>query len=164
MADDSTEHMVAVIGGATAGAEVASRLADRGVAVFVFEQNSRPYGKIEDGLPRWHEALRLKEYRTIDEKLTKRGVHFIPNTKIGADIGFRELVDDLSSLSDVERLGLVSDQWALARSGRVGIRTFLDLAAALGAAPRYMTRRFPGRSTLRLESPFQPASLFTDTP
>ncbi|MFK7897837.1 MAG: FAD-dependent oxidoreductase [Myxococcota bacterium] len=94
MANSVSNHCVAVIGGATAGAEVASRLADRGVSVFVFEQNRRPYGKIEDGLPRWHEALRLKEYKTIDAKLSKPGVTFVPNTKIGRDIGFSELVND----------------------------------------------------------------------
>jgi NADPH-dependent glutamate synthase beta subunit-like oxidoreductase len=94
MKNDAAGHFVAVIGGATAGAEVASRLADRGVQVFVFEQNGRPYGKIEDGLPRWHKALRKKEYNTIDEKLSKPGVSFIPNTKIGQEIGFSELVND----------------------------------------------------------------------
>ncbi len=84
MADNGMGHFVAVIGGATAGAEVASRLADRGVQVVVFEQNNRPYGKIEDGLPRWHEALRNKEYRTIDEKLSKAGVTFVPKRRSGA--------------------------------------------------------------------------------
>jgi ferredoxin--NADP+ reductase len=95
MTNEAAGHFVAVIGGATAGAEVASRLADRGVSVFVFEQNARPYGKIEDGLPRWHEALRKKEYSTIDQKLGKPGVSFVPNTKIGQEIGFAELVTDL---------------------------------------------------------------------
>jgi NADPH-dependent glutamate synthase beta subunit-like oxidoreductase len=94
MPKESGRHFVAIIGGATAGAEIASRLADRGVSVFVFEQNPRPYGKIEDGLPRWHEALRKKEYDTIDGKLSKPGVSFVPNTKIGRDIGFEELVND----------------------------------------------------------------------
>ncbi len=94
MANESAGHYVAVIGGATAGAEVASRLADRGIAVTVIEQNVRPYGKIEDGLPRWHEALRHKEYRIIDEKLSKPGISFLPNTKIGRDIGFAEIVND----------------------------------------------------------------------
>jgi ferredoxin--NADP+ reductase len=94
MTNEAAGHFVAVIGGATAGAEVASRLADRGVSVFVFEQNARPYGKIEDGLPRWHEALRKKEYSTIDQKLGKPGVSFVPNTKIGEEIGFAELVTD----------------------------------------------------------------------
>ena len=94
MTERAAKQFVAVIGGATAGAEVASRLADRGVSVCVFEQQRRPYGKIEDGLPRWHEALRKKEYGSIDEKLAKPGVSFIPNTKIGEDIGFAELVND----------------------------------------------------------------------
>jgi ferredoxin--NADP+ reductase len=83
-----------VVGGATAGAEVAGRLAERGVQVVVFEQNPRPYGKIEDGLPRWHHALRKKEYETIGEKLSRPGVHFVPRTKIGPDVGFRELVEE----------------------------------------------------------------------
>jgi ferredoxin--NADP+ reductase len=94
MTENGSGHFVAVIGGATAGAEVASRLADRGVSVVVFEQNKRPYGKIEDGLPRWHVALRKKEYGTIDEKLSKPGVTLVPNTKIGRDVDFKELVND----------------------------------------------------------------------
>ena len=85
-------HAVAVIGGATAGAEIAHRLAERGIAVAVFDQNKRPYGKIEDGLPRWHVGLRTKEYANIDSKLSTGDVHFVPNTKIGEDIGFLELV------------------------------------------------------------------------
>jgi ferredoxin--NADP+ reductase len=84
-------HCVAIVGGATAGAETAAILADHGAAVVVFEQNPRPYGKIEDGLPRWHVALRRKEYETIGEKLGRPGVHFVPNTKVGRDLDFREL-------------------------------------------------------------------------
>lgn len=84
-------HAVAIIGGATAGAEVAGALASRGVEVVVFEQNPRPYGKIEDGLPRWHVALRRKEYRQIDQKLTQPGVHFVPRTWIGRDFPFEDL-------------------------------------------------------------------------
>jgi NADPH-dependent glutamate synthase beta subunit-like oxidoreductase len=83
-----------VIGGAVAGAEVAGALAVRGIEVAVFEQNRRPYGKIEDGLPRWHVALREKEYETIGSKLSLPNVSFVPNTEIGRDIGFRELTDD----------------------------------------------------------------------
>jgi NADPH-dependent glutamate synthase beta subunit-like oxidoreductase len=82
----SPAHAVAVVGGATAGAEVAGELAGRGVVAVVFEQNSRPYGKIEDGLPRWHVHLRRKEYETIGAKLTRPGVHFVPLTKVGRDV------------------------------------------------------------------------------
>jgi ferredoxin/flavodoxin---NADP+ reductase len=85
------QHIVAVIGGATAGAEVASRLSEAGIRVVVFEMNPRPYGKIEDGLPRWHHGLRHKEYETIGEKLSHAGVEYVPNTKIGRDLSFEAL-------------------------------------------------------------------------
>jgi len=85
---------MAVIGGAVAGAEVAAVLAAHGCEVVVFDQNPRPYGKIEDGLPRWHRALRQKEYATIREQLAGERVHFVPLTRIGRDIDFRELVED----------------------------------------------------------------------
>jgi NADPH-dependent glutamate synthase beta subunit-like oxidoreductase len=87
----ASRHIIAVIGGATAGAEVASRLASAGHRVVVFEMNPRPYGKIEDGLPRWHHGLRHKEYETIGEKLSQSGVEYVPNTKIGRDIPFDAL-------------------------------------------------------------------------
>ncbi len=91
---NSTGHSVAVIGGATAGAEVAARLAEAGVHVAVFEQNPRPYGKIEDGLPRWHLALRRKEYETIGNKLSHPNIDFVPLTKIGRDIPFEAVTRD----------------------------------------------------------------------
>jgi ferredoxin--NADP+ reductase len=94
MSRPTSTHAVAIVGGATAGAEIASRLAERGIEVAVFEQNSRPYGKIEDGLPRWHAGLRAKEYANINGKLSSPSVHFVPDTTIGRDIAFPELVDD----------------------------------------------------------------------
>lgn len=94
MTNANPSHCVAVIGGAVAGAEAAGALAASGAEVVVFEQNPRPYGKIEDGLPRWHVALREKEYAAISKHLSSDGVHYVPNTAIGADVGFAELVDD----------------------------------------------------------------------
>ncbi len=94
MSPAQPSHCVAVIGGAVAGAEVAGALAARGIEVAVFEQNRRPYGKIEDGLPRWHVALRDKEYETIGSKLSLANVSFVPHTEIGSDVGFRELTDE----------------------------------------------------------------------
>ncbi len=94
MATSTAKHVVAVVGGATAGAEAAAMLAQRGAVVVVFEQNARPYGKIEDGLPRWHVKLRRKEYETINDKLSRPGVYFVPCTKIGRDVDFRALVSE----------------------------------------------------------------------
>ena len=87
-------HVVAVIGGATAGAEVAGRLSERGVKVIVFDQNARPFGKVEDGLPRWHHKLREKEYETISGKLDREGVEYVPRTKVGKDVSFDELANE----------------------------------------------------------------------
>ena len=58
MGGRSPSHAVAVIGGACAGSVVAEHLARSGCRVVVFEQNQRPYGKIGDGLPRWHAKQR----------------------------------------------------------------------------------------------------------
>jgi len=88
---EAPRHAVAVIGGATAGAEAASILAQRGILCAVFEQNCRPFGKIEDGLPRWHDKLRRKEYDTINAKLDHPLVHFVPSTKVGADVELSDL-------------------------------------------------------------------------
>jgi NADPH-dependent glutamate synthase beta subunit-like oxidoreductase len=91
MPSPAPSHSVAVIGGAVAGAEVAGALAASGAHVAVIEQNLRPFGKIEDGLPRWHVALRRKEYETIGAKLSRPNVDFVPLTSIGRDVGFRDL-------------------------------------------------------------------------
>jgi len=94
---DATEPkpVVAIIGGAVAGSEAAAACAARGAIPIVFEQGSRPYGKIEDGLPRWHEKLRDKEYRKINENLSSGEVIFVPKTEIGADLSWHELYGQL---------------------------------------------------------------------
>ncbi len=91
---EPARYAIAVIGGATAGAEAAGIFSQHGILSVVFEQNDRPYGKIEDGLPKWHVALRKKEYRTIDRNLTQPHVHLVPRTKVGRDLDLRELADD----------------------------------------------------------------------
>lgn len=94
MSDRDEKYAICIVGGAAAGAEAAGIFADRGILTVVLEQNDRPYGKIEDGLPRWHVELRRKEYATIDSKLTKPHVHLVPRTKLGRDVGLRQLVDE----------------------------------------------------------------------
>ena len=85
---------MAIIGGAVAGSEAAAACAARGAIPVVFEQGARPYGKIEDGLPRWHEKLRDKEYRKIDENLGNTQILFVPKTEIGSDLSWQELYGD----------------------------------------------------------------------
>jgi len=86
-------HYVAVVGGSVSGSEAASMLADKGVRVVVIDQNALPYGKLEDGLPKWHHNLRDKQEKEIDKKLDHERVRFIPNFKIGKDFSFKDLVD-----------------------------------------------------------------------
>lgn len=84
-------HVVAVVGAATAGAEIAHILAKRGAQVVVIEQNPRPYGKIEDGLPRWHVKQRRDEYEEINRRLDHPNIEFVPLTRMGADINYDDL-------------------------------------------------------------------------
>jgi ferredoxin--NADP+ reductase len=106
----TSRYVIAVVGGATAGAETAGLLAARGAITVVFEQNARPYGKIEDGLPRWHVKLRQKEYETVNEKLDHPDVHFVPMTKIGRDIDFRELTTEWGFTAVILALGAWRDR------------------------------------------------------
>ncbi len=86
-------HLVAIFGGAVSGSEAAHQLSARGIPSIVFDQNPLPYGKIEDGLPKWHSRLRDKEIRRIGEKLSHPLVTFVPQVKLGKDISFEELVN-----------------------------------------------------------------------
>ena len=86
-----SKKYVAVIGGAIAGAEAAVQMAEKGFEVVVFDQMMLPYGKIEDGLPKWHHKLREKETSRIDAKIMHDNVRFIPGVRIGRDISFEDL-------------------------------------------------------------------------
>ncbi|MEC9455550.1 MAG: hypothetical protein VX703_01990, partial [Candidatus Neomarinimicrobiota bacterium] len=85
--------VVLIIGGAVSGSTAARKLTEHGIRCVIVDQNRLPYGKIEDGLPRWHEKQRLSEYAKIDEVMDHDLVDFIPLTKIGDHIGFEEIYD-----------------------------------------------------------------------
>src|SRR5215469_803384 len=87
----NSRHVIAVVGAATAGSEIARILADRGALVIVFEQNPRPYGKIEDGLPRWHVKQRKDEYEEINKRLDHPNIEFVPLTRMGRELDFEDL-------------------------------------------------------------------------
>jgi len=87
-----SKYLVAIFGGAVSGSEAAFQLAERGIPSIVFEQNALPYGKIEDGLPKWHVKLRDKEEQRINNKLSHPLVTFVPQTKLGEDIKFEDLM------------------------------------------------------------------------
>jgi NADPH-dependent glutamate synthase beta subunit-like oxidoreductase len=85
------KHLVAIFGGAVSGAEAAFQLAEKGIPSVVFDQNALPYGKIEDGLPKWHVKLRDKEEGRINEKLSHPLVHFVPKTALGKELDFEDV-------------------------------------------------------------------------
>ncbi len=91
--DNQPRQIVAVFGGGVAGAEAAFQLSKRGIYSILFEQQVLPYGKIEEGLPKWHIKLRNQEEQKIDEKLSSPNVIFVPKTRFGRDISLKEVLE-----------------------------------------------------------------------
>jgi len=89
---EQPQHVAVICGGAVSGSEAAAACVERGMTAVVIEQNARPYGKIEDGLPRWHDKLRAQEYERIDANLRKPGVLYVPSTKVGVDLSFERVL------------------------------------------------------------------------
>ena len=121
MATDA-QYFVAVVGGAVSGSVAAEILADHGIQVALFEQNKRPYGKIEDGLPRWHVEQRKQEYEKIDARLKKPGVRFVPSTKLGREIDFQDLCTNWGFSAVV----LANGAWRDRDLGVPGAKQFVD--------------------------------------
>ncbi len=94
MIENRPSRMVAVVGGGVAGAEAAFQLFQRGIRVVLFDPDLLPYGKLEEGLPKWHYKLRDREEEKIDRKLQQAGVDFVPGVKLGREIQLTELVED----------------------------------------------------------------------
>ncbi len=119
---ENQNYFVAVVGGAISGSVAAEILADRGIRVAVIEQNKRPYGKIEDGLPRWHVEQRKQEYARIDARLKKPGVHFVPSTKLGRDLEFNDFCNNWGFSAVI----LANGAWRDRDLGVAGAQEFVD--------------------------------------
>jgi NADPH-dependent glutamate synthase beta subunit-like oxidoreductase len=118
---DRPYHFVAIVGGAIAGSVAAEILAGHGIHVVVIEQNERPYGKIEDGLPRWHWEQREQEYSRIDARLRKSGIFFLPRTRLGRDLDFQDLCDNWGFSAVV----LANGAWRERELGIPGAEAFI---------------------------------------
>jgi NADPH-dependent glutamate synthase beta subunit-like oxidoreductase len=119
---DNVQQFVAVVGGAISGSVAAEILADRGIRVAVIEQNKRPYGKIEDGLPRWHVEQRKQEYGRIDARLKKPGVYYVPSTKLGRDLEFHDFCHNWGFSAVI----LANGAWRDRDLGVPGAQEFVD--------------------------------------
>src|ERR1700685_4011611 len=115
-------HFVAVVGGAIAGSVAAEILADNGIHVVVIEHNKKPYGKIEDGLPRWHLEQRKQEYSRSDARLRKPGVFLLPCTRLGRDLDFQDLCHNWGFSAVV----LANGAWRDRELGIPGAEEFVD--------------------------------------
>ncbi len=89
---ESGHHFIAIFGGAVAGAEAAYQLAKKGFRIVVFDQGMLPYGKIEDGLPKWHAKLRDKEEQNINDKINHENVRFVPGVRLGREVDFDDIL------------------------------------------------------------------------
>src|SRR6202521_3302675 len=116
------QYFVAVVGGAISGSVAAEILSDHGIRVAVIEQNKRPYGKIEDGLPRWHVEQRKQEYGRIDARMKKPGVYFVPSTKLERDIDFPDLCNNWGFSAVI----LANGAWRDRDLGVPGADKFID--------------------------------------
>jgi ferredoxin--NADP+ reductase len=144
-------HFVAIVGGAIAGSVAAEILADHGIHVVVIEQNKRPYGKIEDGLPRWHLEQRKQEYSRIDARLKKPGVFFLPCTKLGRDLDFRDLCDNWGFSAVV----LANGAWRDRELGIPGAEEYIDKGLVYQNPFVYWFnhKNDPGSTGLRYQAP-----------
>jgi NADPH-dependent glutamate synthase beta subunit-like oxidoreductase len=100
-------HVIAIFGGAASGAEATLQATKRGIRCIVFDQNPLPYGKLDDGLPKWHAKLRDKEEQNINNKLNNPLVQFVPNTKLGRDIN----LDEIANKWGVSAVVLATGAW-----------------------------------------------------
>jgi ferredoxin--NADP+ reductase len=85
------QHYIAIFGAGVAGTEAAFLLAERGIKVALFDQKALPYGKIEEGLPKWHIKLRDQEEANIDKKINHPNIQFVPKTSLGINLDFKEI-------------------------------------------------------------------------
>ena len=77
---------VAVVGGGVAGSEIASKMAENGILVAVFERDRVAFGEPDGAVPFWHEERRRAERDTIVAKLSHPGdrVHSLHSCWQGA--------------------------------------------------------------------------------
>ncbi len=80
---------IAVVGAGPAGLTAAADLADRGYAVTVYESSAAAGGMLRWGIPAYRLPKDVLDYEV--ELIRRKGVGFVYNTRVGADISMDEL-------------------------------------------------------------------------
>src|SRR5580700_5010809 len=138
----SSRHVMAVVGAATAGSEIARILAERGALVIAIEQNLRPFGKIEDGLPRWHVKQRRDEYEEINKRLDHPNIEFVPLSRLGRDVDF----EDLRTRWDLNVIVLTHGAWRDRPFPVEGADQFVDRGLVYQNPLIYWFNHYPEKS------------------
>jgi ferredoxin--NADP+ reductase len=110
MNENKPGHFIAIFGGAVAGAEAAGELSRRGIHTVIFDQNALPYGKLETGLPKWHNKLRDQQESRIDENIRHPLVSFVPLLRLGQHLSIQHLIDDFGFSAILLATGAWSDR------------------------------------------------------
>jgi heterodisulfide reductase subunit A-like polyferredoxin len=87
---------VAVIGAGPSGLTAASGLADRGLAVTVYEALSAPGGMLRWGIPEYRLPKKILDYEI--ELIRRKGVKIVLNSRVGENISFEKLRQDYSAI------------------------------------------------------------------
>ena len=80
---------VAIIGAGPAGLTAAGDLADRGLAVTVYEASSAAGGMLRWGIPEYRLPKDVLDYEV--ELIRRKGVKFVFNTRVGTDISLEKI-------------------------------------------------------------------------
>ncbi len=80
----SAAKKVAVVGAGPAGLTAASDLADRGYAVTVYEASPAAGGMLRYGIPEYRLPKKVLDYEI--ELIRRKGISFVFNTRVGADV------------------------------------------------------------------------------
>jgi heterodisulfide reductase subunit A-like polyferredoxin len=87
---------VAVVGAGPAGLTAASDLADLGYAVTVYEASPAAGGMLRYGIPEYRLPKNVLDYEI--ELIRRKGISFVFNTRVGADIPLEKLRQDNDAL------------------------------------------------------------------
>ena len=124
---------VAVIGAGPAGLTLASDLADRGLAVTVYEASSAAGGMLRWGIPEYRLPRKVLDYEI--DLIRRKGVTFVFNCRVGQDISVEKIRQD----NDAVFLGMgvqMSRKLGTDNEDATGVLSALDFLRRVNAGEK----------------------------